>query len=901
MIQILVWWLILQVLGWLALPTAMRIFRWLPDRGYTFSKALGLLLISYVLWMGASTGLLTNVLGGILFSIILLAGISAWFYFRNRGNLVPDIRTFLREKWKLVLTVEILFTLALVGWALLRAYAPYKIEPTGGEKFMEIAFQNGILRSERFPPLDSWLSGFAISYYYFGYVMMALLTRLSGAVSGVGFDLYDALLFSLTLIGSFGVVYNLVAFTLKARHKGDEAAPPEGPPLATGVLGGLMVTVMGNLEGVLEVLHAWGVLPDSFWRWIDIPGLAQAPVINSWYPGDVFMWWWRASRVLADKNFAGQDIGVQPIDEFPFFSFLLGDNHPHVLALPFVLLAIGLAFNLLLRQMSEERILRRSIANVLRERGKDRDSTIEDADPEPQSRPHWWNPVAFALDNDWWLFIFSALILGALGFLNTWDLPIYLGLVVLAYGLGSVMVKGRVERDTITRSIILGLGLGVLSGLLYIFFYLSFSSQAAGVLPYVFPPTRLPQYLVMFGTFIFIVVCFLLIYLIKNNKEYWGKIKTALTWWWRILLICLGFYIVILLLIALVLFLQKLLPDSTMVATIQSVIGGLSLSQAFGASVGARLRNPWLVLMVSALLALVMANLGSLLRRRSKPEDEGTVGDSSPHTFSSDPFVFLLIFTGLALTLIVEFIYLRDSFGVRMNTVFKFYYQAWVMLGGASAYAVWWLLDRLERPASRLLFILVAVFLIGLGMVYPLMAIPSRAADFKGPANLDGSSAIARDNPDDWAAIQWLDKNALEGIPAGTVPVILEAPSVPPAGGSYTYEGRISAFTGFPSVLGWAVHESQWRGNYDEQGKREPDIATIYTTSDGQTALDLLHKWNVSYVIVNAGNNAPELRYIQRLCSQPERGCTMSTALRKFDQVLQPIFSQGQLTIYKVP
>ena len=880
MIQILVWWLIMQVLGWLAFPTAMRIFRWLPDRGYTFSKSLGLLLISFVLWIGASTDLLSNNQGGILFPILLLAAISAWFYFSGKGNLLPDIRTYLREKWKLVLTVEILFTLALVGWAILRAYAPYKIEPTGGEKFMEIAFQNGILRSEHFPPLDAWLSGFAISYYYFGYVMMALLTRLSGAVPGVGFDLYDALLFALTLIGSFGIVYNLVAFTLKVRHKEGGAAPPQGPALAAGVLGGLFVTVMGNLEGVLEALHAKGVLPASFWSWIDVPGLANAQVVNSWYPGDVFMWWWRASRVLADKTFTGLNIGVQPIDEFPFFSFLLGDNHPHVLALPFVLLAIALALNLLLRQMGQ----------------KQTTATVE-AGAEPISQRHWWNPVAFALDNDWLLFIFSALILGALGFLNTWDLPIYLGLVVLAYGLGSVMVKRHVDWEVIIRSTIFGVGLGILSGLLYVFFYLSFSSQAAGILPYVFPPTRLPQYLIMFGTFIFLMASFLLVYLNKQSKLKRGALKSALAWWWRILLICIGFYVVILLLIALVLSLQKLIPDSTLVTTIQSVLGGISLSQAFRDSVSSRLRDPWLLLMVSAMLALVMANVASLLRRNSTSEDEQSEANPSLYSNGSDLFVFLLIFTGLALSLIVEFIYLRDSFGVRMNTVFKFYYQAWVMLGCASAYAVWWLLDRLERPASRFLFILGAVLLIGLGLVYPIMAIPSRAAGFTGPANLDGSSTVANSNPDDWAAIQWLDANAQQGVPAGSVPVILEAPSVPPTGGSYTYNGRISAFTGFPSVLGWAVHESQWRGNYDEQGKREPDIATIYTTSDGQTALDLLHKWNVSYVIL--GN--PELNYIQNLCSQPERGCTMSTALRKFDRVLQPVFSSGQVTIYKVP
>ena len=913
MIQILVWWLIMQMLGWLAFPTAMRIFRWLPDHGYTFAKSLGLLWISFVLWFGASTGLLKNDLGGTLFSILLLAGISAWFYFRCRGNLIPDIRTFLQEKWKLVVTVELLFTLALVGWALLRAYAPYKVEPTGGEKFMEIAFQNAILHSESFPPLDPWLSGFAISYYYFGYVMMALLTRLSGAVTGVGFDLYDALLFALTLVGSFGVVYNLVAFRLKQRYKESEATSPAGPPLAAGIVGGLLVTVMGNLEGALEALHARGILPDSFWIWIDIPGLAQAPVINSWYPGDVFMWWWRASRVLADKNLIGQNIGVQPIDEFPLFSFLLGDNHPHVLALPFVLLAIGLAFNLLLRQMSEERILRPGIEgvlspehrqhhllamkNVLGERGKEQASTPEGAGSEPVSHSQWWNPVGFTLDNDWLLFIFSALILGALGFLNTWDLPIYLGLVVLAYGLGEVMARGRVDREIILRMVSLGLSLGILSGVLYIFFYLSFSSQAAGILPYVFPPTRLPQYLVMFGTFIFLIICFLLVYWVKQRQEHKGLLISLLTWWWRILLVCIGLYLLILGLVALVITLQQRIPGSTLGVSIQSVLGGMSLSQAFTASLSARLRDPWLLLLVSALLALVMANVGGLLRWRANSEDEPSGANPPLHPNSSDTFVFVLIFTGLALSLIVEFIYLRDSFGVRMNTVFKFYYQAWVMLGCASGYGIWWLLDRLERAASRLLFLLGAVLLIGLGLVYTVMAIPSRAADFAGPANLDGSSSVAMNNPDDWAAIQWLNANALEGMPAGNVPVILEAPSVPPAGGSYTYEGRISAFTGFPTVLGWSVHESQWRGSYDEQGKREPDIAAIYTTSDGQTTLDLLYKWKVSYVVL--GN--PELSYIQRLCNQPERGCTLSTALRKFDLLLLPVFTQGQLTIYKVP
>jgi len=680
------------------------------------------------------------------------------------------------------------------------------------------------------------------------------------------------------------VVYNLVAFSLNARRKGGDPPAAGRPPLVAGVLGGVLVTLMGNLEGVLESLHARGLLPVSFWTWIDIPGLDKTvPVTGSWYP-DIFLWWWRASRVLSDKDFFGQKIFAQPIDEFPAFSFILGDNHPHVLALPFVLMAIGVALNIFIRQVQKAH------------------APVDEAERQPISHQPWWNPVAFALDHDWLLFVFSALILGSLGFLNTWDLPIYLGVVVLAYGLAQALVKGRLDRETVARSAVLGLGLGILSGVLYIFFYFSFSSQASGILPYVFPPTRLPQYLVMFGTFIFLLGCFLAISLHKQGADRARQWKSALVWWLRILLICAGLFLAILVVIAVVLYVLNPAPDSKLGATLAMVLGGLSIRQAFATSLVDRLKDPWLVLLLSALLALAATNVGALLRQRKDHLELQDKTSEAPHAINVDGFVYLLIFTGLALTLIVEFLYLRDSFGVRMNTVFKFYYQGWVMMGLASAYAIWWLLDRLEKPAGRALFAAGASLFIALGLVYTLMAIPSRAGEFAGPPNLDGASAIAQANPDDWAVIQWLDANAEQGLPPGTVPVILEAPSETISGtgyigGSYTYIGRISTFTGFPALLGWASHEAQWRGNYDEQTLREPVIASIYSTSNGQTMLGLLHQWGVNYVILGQ----PEMEYIQALCSLPQWKCTTSMALRKFDMVLQPVFTQGQVKIYKVP
>ena len=107
----------------------------------------------------------------------------------------------------MVLATELLFLFVLVGWAAIRAYNP---DIAGTEKPMEFAFVNGILRSPLFPPQDPWLSGYGISYYYFGYVMLAALVNLTGVDPAIAFNLGVALWYALVMIGAFGVVYDLV-------------------------------------------------------------------------------------------------------------------------------------------------------------------------------------------------------------------------------------------------------------------------------------------------------------------------------------------------------------------------------------------------------------------------------------------------------------------------------------------------------------------------------------------------------------------------------------------------------------------------------------------------------------------------------------------------------------------
>ena len=865
MIYFLLWWGIVEIIGWLALPIAMRILRWLPDRGYIFSKSIGVLVASYILWLGASTHLLRNDLGGILAAIVIMAGISATFYFRAARTKGESLLAFLRDNKKLILTVEILFTVSFAAWVILRAYAPDKIMSAGGEKFMETAFLNAILNSRFFPPLDPWLSGFAISYYYFGYVMMAFMTRLSGVPAGVGFDLYDALLFALTAVGAFGVVYNLV----KASHLKEKIQSATGglnQPLGFGLLGGLLVAVMGNLEGLLEVLYSAKALPEAFWKWINIPDLASAAASGKWIPpGYWWQVWWHASRVLQDLTLEYKPAPVSPITEFPSFSFILGDNHPHVLALPFVLLAIGLGLAVMLKTAS----------HPLPE-GLDQ----AEAD-NPQAKSTGLQLKAFIpFDSDWVLFFFSALILGGLAFLNTWDFPIYLGILLLAFIAGKAIQKGAVDTGSLKQAAVLAVELLVASVLLYIFFYVGFGSQAGGILPYVLPPTRLPQYLVMFGPFIFILFSFLCVYGL-SQKKHTGEKNTAFiswlgTWGWTILIFALVFT-VILLAVVISSFGQQFIQGQPLDPVVQSVLGSGNARQALINILSARLNDPWLLLVLSGLVSLAILCLMKALKAST----------------GTDLFVFILIFVGVLLTLSVDFFYLRDSFGLRMNTVFKFYYQGWVMMGLASAYGFWWMTNPGKQFLDwipRFALLSFTTLLILAGMVYPILSGLNRVQDFTGKPDMDGASGIAASNPEDWAAIQWLQKNGVSKD--GSVPVILEAP-----GSSYTYEGRISTFTGFPAVLGWAVHESQWRGNYDEQGRREPDIISIYTTSDASLTLELLRKWKVNYVIFGD----TEHKYIQRLCLDQSRRCNLATVMRNFDQVLVPVFNQGLMTIYEVP
>jgi len=213
---------------------------------------------------------------------------------------------------------------------------------------------------------------------------------------------------------------------------------------------------------------------------------------------------------------------------------------------------------------------------------------------------------------------------------------------------------------------------------------------------------------------------------------------------------------------------------------------------------------------------------------------------------SADGFVLLLVLLGAGLTLFPEFFYLRDQFGWRMNTIFKFYYQAWILWAVAAAFASVWLFEGVV-DRKRAVMGLAWMVVVACGMLYPAMAYYKRANEFdpQYPApggmttlwTLDYSDIFALYYPDEIAGINWL-KNAPYGVVAEAV------------GGGYSEFSRVSMYSGLPTVLGWPGHEGQWRGGYTEVGSREDEIRRLYSTNLWGEAEETLLRYNIRYVYV---------------------------------------------------
>jgi uncharacterized membrane protein len=606
------------------------------------------------------------------------------------------------------------------------------------------------------------------------------------------------------------------------------------------------------------------------------------------------------------------------IDEFPFFSFLLADLHPHVLAMPFAFLAITLALNIFLSTRSK-------LSNWLKLR-------------IPQNWLAWSAMLAlpaglfgvivgglqlkisavalgflllvfsgivllrlsrhldddrlvslftqrtdilfsFPIEIDLPGFLLAAVALGGLAFLNTWDFPLYVGIFAAAYALAGLIYQGYTRAQALASFFSIGLALGLCGGILYLPFYLGFSSQVGGILPNLIYPTRGAHFWIMFIPLLVPLAGYLLYLQARTSDRrsllkgfgLAGVIFLALAF----LTVCVGIVILV-------------VPGAN--DTYLASLAAENTPEVFQAALTRRWFWPgtWLTLLI--LLSLGLSQIVHLVRKtgeKEKPES-GVVGSEEAPAPKMDrelnkPAVFtvLLILAGLMLVLTPEFVYLYDFFGWRINTIFKFYFQTWLIWSIAAAFATTVLLLKL-KGFSGLLFKLLLVLVIVASLIYPTLGLWSKTNGFDpGEWTLDAAAYFARLYPDETAAIQWLSD-----APFGVV-----AEAVPPGGGSYTEYARVSTLSGQPTVLGWVGHENQWRGGNEILGSRQDDLALLYCSENWEETRPILDKYQIRYVFVGQ----LEMQNYQA----GTVNCPHGLIRNKFDLYLTPVFQAGQTTIYE--
>ena len=866
------WWGVLLLLGTAVTPLAFYIFKKLPDRGYAFVKTLSLLLVSYLFWLLGSLGFLQNNLGGILFTIFLTIGLSFWAYRRTGAEL----RAWIWGRWQYILLMELLFAVLFGLWVWVRAQNP-AIAHT--EQPMDFAFLNAASRSTTYPPVDPWLSGFAISYYYFGYVMTSVLARLAAVSEPVAFNLGLAWLMAGTGVGAFGLVYNLVqSYGQHLTQKATRLA------VTLGLMAAFALPIGGNLQIILEALHGNGVGSAQFWAWLDVRDINSTPneLSEPRYETGGW-WWWRSSRVINETTLANQTIS-EPITEFPGFSFILGDLHPHVMALPFAFLSLAVAF---LWWLQEKEIGGRRL-----ETKSSSQSLISNLQSLIPNKLLW---------------LITVLILGGLSFLNTWDVLVHLFMVLGAFVLNRWRRFGW-RNQWITDAFWLAFLIVIPAILLYLPFYLGFRSQAGApfLLPTLVYPTRLPQFLIIFGLPMLSIWALVLSLASRYRFKQWQSgLITAVSLITGLLFVALLLGIIVASsvegagrIIGLANEIGIILPERPE-STVAFGWGSSAVFAMLPAILGAKLTYPGVTLLLATLLGLVVMVWQGMFEKSGT--QRGTEEEiSPPHPLTPSPlrsnmpsplpFALLLIATGALLTIGPEFVYLRDNFGTRMNTMFKFYYQAWVLFGVAGLFGLSYLWLAARESSRKLVpagvtVVYTAVF-IGT-LLFPYYAVQTRAAEFRGPVDsanrqppsLNGLAQTAAFNPDEYAAIMWLRDN-VEGTPT-----IVEA-----VGGQYSAYGRISASTGLPTLLGWAGHQYQWRGyTTPEPAQRDPMVQDIYTLPgwDNNNIANRLTEYGVDYIYV--GNLERSTYGLDgRL---PGSG--------KFNEQLEIAYQNGSVTIYR--
>jgi YYY domain-containing protein len=794
-VPVIAWLLAVELVTLAALPLMIVLLPALNDRGLAAARIIGLVIVAYVAWLLASLDVVWFGPIAVWVGVGVLAAMSA---------LTVGVGAF-RERaftaWQGLLGPELVFLATFGLMMAMRAVNPDLWHSSfGGEKPMDFAYLNAVVRSPSFPPYDPWFAGGAINYYYWGFVLVATLVHLSGVPPHQAYNLAIATVFAMTAAGAYAFAYTLAS---RGRSGFCRSAA------IAGVASIVAMLILGNLDGVVQLRDSLFKL-DSTNVSTGVPLLSglvsvlSGLVAAAGSPGSLTFDFWRSTRFIGPEE-------PGPIHEFPFFTFLYGDLHAHMLSLPLQVAVVLLGFQL--------------TRGAWPRLGGSADEILSGV------RGGWRSLGRIAA-----LVSLVSLLVGALRATNTWDFPTYLAFGALCVALGVRASLGP------SLAVIAGVGVAaaaaifVGSTVLFAPFLARYELGYAGVVP-VPTPTRPYQFLLVNGFLLLIVVSWLAVSI--------GRL-------WR-------------------------------VASARGGVGGWRddiSATAIGAAVicivGSAVvlgRGSFMLAAVVSIAALVVAL--TCVR--------------SPRLMISAAVAA----TAAGALALPEVIAIKGDVG-RMNTVFKFFLQGWLLMALLAGPAVVWLWTRgtrsAFRPGFRAVWCATVVALAMAAAIYPVRAAPAKLSMrlAQTPPTLDGMAFMetaryeqnGRDvnMPADHAAIRWMLEN-VEGNP-----VILEA-----QGPLYHWTSRFSIYTGLPTVIGWDWHQKQQRTRYTEQvDRRIRDVKQAYESPNPADARSVIARYGVKYIVVGG----------------LERAYYPAAGLQKFQSMvgadLALVYNANGVSIYRV-
>lgn len=834
---VLTWWLLITFLGILALPLCKIVFKNFPDQGYSFSKALGLLLFSWISYNITWLNLLPFYQSSLWLVLLCLSVPFGIIAYHSQRTIKLWISSYRKE----IIVGEILFSAPFFIFIIIRSFSPNIHDLTsqgyfGGGEPLGITYLNAVTRSSTFPVYNPWLALHDASYYYFGYVLVATLTKLSGFLPAITYNLSLALFFALTLQCAYGICRALVEQRVFA------------------IAGALAVACFGSLNSIYVLMSKWHEPGQSFF--------------NAWFSQQMI---WDTTRF--------PELAHGHIFEFPFFSYLYGDLHPHSMVICFSLVLTGLLL-----------VPFKSVAAGLHALG---DSKFE---------------------MGIWI-ILVALLLDAQYAINAWSWPIFVVLsastltVALWGGKSSFLPKQKLSMALLGFCIWLVVLL--LGRLLFYGFHHYFEPNSASRIGLVSSDEwslvgYIPLAYFGFGLIGLIGLAGLRLvdyYMAKddirqssiNNENYqkyqhpfeYDQVKRVVPS--VVLVFCMIVFftlfnygpIIALGLLLLVIFSTALYCHDFkrgeeaflwIVAVVVMVIISLGEIIYISDRVNTLFKfwiNGWVLL--SLLFAAGFSQWIETLQLKS-------IGKQTLHKDIMPPKVIIGM-VSLAIILLFFLAAKLDVIFMGKNVVS--YYLIVTLL------IIPILLSVISTRSGVIFAKAMFTALSGLGLIYPIGAAVAKLhqanmdnTNREGNPRLDGIAFLREGQSKyDAEAIDWLNTHV------DKTEVLLELPGLE----MYQDYSRYSIYTGLPTILGWRYQIEQQLGNHNAflMDTRINDALQIYSTSDVEEAKSLLNKYKIHWIVV--GN--VERREFDKMKKNAD--------FSKFNTFCDEVFRNNEVNIYR--